>query len=96
VGLFKTWRERERGLSAELRSEERMFVLYAYVSERKCVIEMRKRMRMREEREKRERERESMKGSGMRVSESGLMEDEKDTERSMENKDITKREKLRE
>jgi hypothetical protein len=47
--------ERERGLSAELRSEERMFVFYAYVSERKCVIEMRKRMRMREERE-RERE----------------------------------------
>jgi hypothetical protein len=78
VGLFKTWRE--RGLSAELRSEGRMFVFYAYVSERKCVIEMRKRMRMREE-----RERESMKGSGMRVSESGLMENEKDTERKMEN-----------
>jgi len=47
-------RERE-SLSAELRSEGRMFVFYAYVSERKCVIEMRKRMRMREERE-RERE----------------------------------------
>jgi hypothetical protein len=37
-----------------------------------------------------------MKGSGMRVSESGLMENEKDTERSMENKDITKRDKVRE